>query len=197
MKKQKVNTKVYIQISYGPVADTQLTVEQFNKARTDNNFKKVMTSTVRANYLSEFNTKNKNLGELLQEVAQVQSTQEHINLVALTQDLQQYIVNNTVLVFPEIEKDCDEVVATNFTNRLIFDKSKMLYRTNIYRRFDTVELAPVEEKFLSFLDEYIINGLEDYIELSVNFGSTRYHIGNKYEFTISEFIAHRRENIKL
>lgn len=201
--KGKINTKVHIEMQYviaengndsNYIKDASLS----NRANNSNDFKKTLFPIVRANYRSEFYTKNKNLGQLLTEVQDLMSTDQHKKLIDITQRLQNYISENTTRVYPNLKQTSDEIVKDDITNSLIIEKNKLVYSTIIYRKFEQESnFEQIETVMLDFLQEYIDNGLSKFIELGAHFSCTYYYIDKKHIFTLEEFVKHRRENLKL
>ncbi len=201
MKKQKVTTSILIEMCY-MLAETvnepysNVNIQIANRAHTNDAYKKTMYGGVRANFCTEFNTKDKTLGDLLKDATILLESKEMKHLTIITQKLQRYIVDNSELIFPELKLTNDQVMQTDFTHGLVFEKTKMTYRTNIYRQF-TIDLVEAELCVLDFLQEYVDSKLDQYINLGCAFMGWRYLVDEKMEYTLQDFINHRRANLKL
>jgi len=165
-------------------------------AHMNDEAKKVLNSTIRANFHVEIKTKDKTMFEVVSEMNRLNTDEKIQRVIQLSKELQEYILSVTKSVFPDHPATYPEIVEKDWMDKMKFNKKTVDYNTNIYR-WSTDH--SIEIKILDILQKFVDEGLEKHINLTMHYNCWAYFYNNKqvYESPLQEIINHRRKQITL
>lgn len=171
-------------------------VEIVKAAHLNDEAKKILNSTLRANFKVEVNTKSRTILEINNEIQRLSDDNQVNEVIILSKELQNFILDATKSVFPDLKREHSQVIDSNWKDKLKNDKNSMLYYTNIYNWTNDSNL---EVGILDILQKFVDKGLENFVELSLHYNCWAYYYNQQpYHLTsLQELINHRRTQIAL
>lgn len=168
-------------------------IEKSKSAHMDDEEKKLLHSTLRANFHVEIKTNKKTFGEINAEMERLNNDPDFQKVVSLSKRYQELVVKETKQMLPDFRRDRPELIESDWKDKAIFDKRTVEYYTIIYNWVDKPEF---ESQLLDILQEFVDNKVDKYVELTMHYNCWGYYYKkqpcNTYSFSLQEIINHRR-----
>lgn len=148
-------------------------------------------------------TKNQNFSDIQTEIERLNNDKEIGMVITLVRKYQNVVLSIAKPVFPHLAgRDYSQVVEDDWSKKLTFDKKEITYRTNLFNWIDCnkVDSLELEGKLLDVLQEFVDQGLSQYVSHSLHYNCWQYYYKQQpcstYNFSLQEIIDHRRSQLK-
>lgn len=165
-------------------------------AHMNDDAKKILHSTIRANFHVEIEPKNKNISQVVSEMNRLNTDEKIQKVIMLSKELQEYILSVTKPVFPDLPITQPEIVEKDWMDKAKFNKKTVEYNTNIFRWSTD---PSIETKILDILQKFVDESLEEHLNLQMHYNCWAYYYKQRpiHETPLQEIINHRRKQISL